>query len=358
MCVCYQENVFIIYYKNEVASFFQEFKTGFIVTIGIFTVCLGMQAMTLLKNNVHPYSNAIGKIVVRLMKLSGRVFSDEKYDMIQNDTVDMAEKMRTCLDLDNSSVVASVYFLQFILLNCPKVHWKLAFATAFSLGTKFTTEGFFAEDIVIYVSDKFTVRQISTLEGKVVSDMQLNFSSSVWATFRNALLLVTMEGVKARSNLDNMLSCVPIRCNTHGQDGLPKFCAIVVDDNPLVQEAHRALLLQFVPSDPEVEIICCSTLEDAFDAFLTHEFVHLILIDYDLNDDRSGLDYAGLIKKHYRKNADIVMLQHFEPLCALVTQKSDCVSVNQDGSCGSCNVLIPKPLTHKEAVVLFEASCV
>lgn len=316
--------------------------------------------MTLLKKKVHPYSNAIGKIVVRLMKLSKEcIFSEDEYDIVQNDVVDMAEKMRTCLNLDNSSVVASVYFLQFIHLNYPKVHWKLAFATAFSLGTKFTTEGFFAEDIVTYVSDQFTVRQISTLEGQVVSDTRSNFSSSVWATFRNALLLVTMEGVKARSNLDNMLSCVPIRCNTHGQDELPTFCAIVVDDDVLVQIAHRALLLQqFVQSDHEVEIICCSKLEDAFDAFLKHELVHLILIDYDLNDDRSGLDYAELIKKHYRKNEDIVMLQHFEPLCALVTQKSDCVSVNQDGSCGSCNVLIPKPLTHKEAAVLFEASCV
>jgi hypothetical protein len=292
------------------------------------------------------------------MKLSRRVFSDEEYDTIQNDAVDMAEKMRTCLELDNSSVVASVYFFQFIHLNYPKVDWKLAFASAFSLGTKFTTEGFFAEDVVTYVSGQFTVRQISTLEGQVVSDLKSNFSCSTLETFRNALLSVSMENVKVRSNLDNVLSCVPIRCNTHGQDGLPKFCAIVVDDDLLVQEAHRTLLMQLVRSDHELEIVCCSTTGDAFKAFLKRDSVHLILIDYDLNENCSGLEYAGMIKQHYRKNEDVVTLQHFEPLCALVTQKSNCIFVNQDGSCGSCNALIPKPLTQKEAAVLFEASCI
>jgi streptomycin 6-kinase len=84
---------------------------------------------------MHSISWATGQGFARLLGQTG--------DAIVQEMAEFAEHCRVALHLDNSSMAATMIFLQRILQNITSP-WRLTYITSVCLGVKFTTEGVLA----------------------------------------------------------------------------------------------------------------------------------------------------------------------------------------------------------------------
>eukprot|EP00966_Prymnesium_polylepis_P024579 566912-Prymnesium_polylepis.1 len=179
----------------------------------------------------HPFSDASAKAVSRL--------SGTGHDVV-DEIARLSERMRVCLCLDNQHVVASMIFLQFLLQTFEDISLRLAVTSAYNVGIKLNSDGFYTSDIRDHVTDEFSVGALNTMEGYILTHFKFNDMESMQIAFRNALLHVSLEEPSNASPLHGYTNS-PNSTTSH------TMRVLIVDDCPISLIAHSALVAAAAP---------------------------------------------------------------------------------------------------------------
>ncbi len=293
----------------------------------------------------HPFSDASAKAVYRL---SAHALEVEP-------VATLIEKFRVALALDNQSVVAAMIFIQFLVKNVQDIPIRMAVVAAYNFGIKLTTEGFYTSDIIDHVTDEFSVDVLHHVDNFILGEFEFNDMERMQCSFRNALLNVSLD--------ESSVSAPPSGyANSPNGTMSHSLRVVVVDDDALTLEFHRALLASVV-SNAEVHCFDSITKANSYvdtctSAQLT---VDLVLLDWNMPSGTPGQNrFAGTRVARQLKHDESVLKPFFSarPLVVLVTAHNvDPSRIDLDGSFASCDCVIQKPLTYNKVCKVVHAAC-
>ena len=295
----------------------------------------------------HPFSDASAKAVFRLCG-SRHAEVDE--------IAQLSEAMRVGLCLDNQHVVASMIFLQFLLQAFEEISLRLAVTSAYSVGIKLNSNGFYTSDILDHVTDEFSVDALRAMEGYVLMHFNFNEMESMQIMFRNALLHVSLE---EPSNVGSLHGYA----NSHNNTTSHTMRVVIVDDCPISLVAHCALVAKAAPG---TEVVAFSSIDLAMNYTQESEAAEcttdLVLLDWEMpsRDVLTGTIFNGMSLANQLRRYDRVLKPFFSPrpLVVMVTSHEvDPSLLSTDGSFEACDCYIQKPLSYSQVWKVVHAAC-
>lgn len=295
----------------------------------------------------HPFSDASAKAVSRLCGSRPAVVDELAL---------LLEGMRTGLCLDNQHVVASMIFLQFLLHTFEEMSLRLAVASAYNVGIKLNSEGFYTSDILDHVTDEFSVDALNAIEGYILTHFKFNEMESMQIAFRNALLHVSLE---EPSNVSRLPGCA----NSPNSTTSHTMRVVIVDDCPLSLNVHRALV---TAAGPGTEVVAFPSIDLATnyaqECTASERTIDLVLLDWEMPSPNVLTDtiFNGMGVANQLKRDERVLKPFFyaRPLVVMVTAHEVDPSLwSTDGSFEACDCYIQKPLTYSQVCKVMHAAC-
>ncbi|KAL1496828.1 hypothetical protein AB1Y20_014414 [Prymnesium parvum] len=193
---------------------------------------------------MHSLSVATGVAIARLL--------DRPNAETTGAVTALVERARLGLVMGPSELTAAMMFAQPLVKAWPE-HWLLAYLIGVDLGMKYLHDGFYISDIVMFVTDIFTLKQLKEAERQAFSIAEWSGIHKRFFSFRNALASVAVEyALFAPPRPDLAPNCVldDEHTNVH---------VLVVSP----EESTAGLREQLQAADPEASISTSSSLLDA-----------------------------------------------------------------------------------------------
>ncbi|KAL1529847.1 hypothetical protein AB1Y20_000778 [Prymnesium parvum] len=104
----------------------------------------------------------------------------------------LVDRARLGLAMGPSKLTAAMMFAQPLVKAWPE-HWLLAYLIGVDLGMKYLHDGFFLSDIINFVTDGFTLKQLKQVERQAFTISEWRGIHLRFFSFRNALASVAVE---------------------------------------------------------------------------------------------------------------------------------------------------------------------
>ena len=271
------------------------------------------------------------------------------------------EMCRKGLQLEPSVLILSVAIVQLVL----KVHMRpsehlnmeLTILACVSVACKYILDGFYVVDIITNVSDAYSLDELANAERCVFGTILDVYPRDNITPFRNAILNLSTE-------IDHVqLSEHTIIPSSHSLNAR----VLIVDDDLLTVDAHTMMVEKFTRN-----ITSCCTLSDAKEIIQEKQF-EVMLIDLDLIRSVSvtptklkdvmqrdnAMYISECVDEVHNTFASIFMKSR--PIFVVVSSYGheflqyahDNFMLKADGSVGTIDVIVQKPLTMRILDVVF-----
>jgi len=221
---------------------------------------------------MHSLSVATGVAIARLL--------DRPNAETTGAVTALVERARLGLVMGPSELTAAMMFAQPLVKAWPE-HWLLAYLIGVDLGMKYLHDGFYLSDIINFVTDGFTLKQLKQVEHQAFMITEWTGIHLRFFSFRNALASVAAEyALLVPPRPDISPNCVL-------EDEHTKLHILVVESCCDLRERVRV-------ADAEASISTCSSLVAATQ--LMRQYYHegtrvnLLCIDSALLENEHAAD--------------------------------------------------------------------